>query len=83
MTSLLSTSTFVESPFVIVKIGKYTFGSYTDKGNLNKYGSSLSVTYPNYMQSIDITKINGVETNNFAFNSSNKNEDCVIEFYFK
>lgn len=55
MHDLLSVGTYVESPFIIVKIGNYTFGNATKTGN-NKY---MKVTFPNYMQSIEITKING------------------------
>lgn len=58
-TSLLVTPTFVESPFIILKVGKYTFGSYS-AGSFNKFNSTVKVTYPNYMTSIDIVKINGV-----------------------
>ena len=55
MLNLLSTPTYVESPFIIVKIGDYTFGKYTEKG----VGGYSNVTYPNYMKSINITKVNG------------------------
>lgn len=54
-TSLVSTQTRVESPFVIVKIGKYTFGHCDRKSSR----TAINVTYPNYMESINITKING------------------------
>ena len=58
---LLTTPTLVESPFIIVKIGDYTFGAY--KGSRRSAGegfsSELNVTYPNYMDSINITKVNG------------------------
>lgn len=52
---LLSYQTHVETPFIIVKIGDYTFGSY-DK---TQSGTQLNVVYPNFMQSADVTKING------------------------
>ena len=35
-TSLLSYPTLVESPFIILKIGDYTFGSYTAQGSLER-----------------------------------------------
>ena len=54
-TSLLSTSTLVESPFVSVQIGDYLFGSYTKK----TAGKSVSVDYPNYVSGVTVTKING------------------------
>lgn len=53
--SLLSIQTRVESPFIIVKIGDYTFGEYKQK----KEGKHLNVTYPNYMESLSIVKVNG------------------------
>ncbi len=57
--SLVSTQTRVESPFVIVKIGKYTFGHCDRTVEKQKLGTLLKVVYPNYMESINITKING------------------------
>lgn len=55
MPELLSYPSLVESPFIIVEIGGYTFGSYDDKGS--KLGGQ--VTYPNFMSQINIVKING------------------------
>lgn len=52
---LLSFQTFVETPFIIVKIGEYTFGTY----EASKNGRLLNVKYPNFMQSIEATKVNG------------------------
>lgn len=43
MANLLSTPTLVESPFIIAKIGDYTFGSYS------RQNKGLGVTFPNYM----------------------------------
>ena len=56
---LISTENFVEAPFVIVKIGNYTFGSYTGKKEHKVLGSTLNVTYPNFMKGISVVKING------------------------
>lgn len=58
-TNLLSFPSLVESPFIVVTIGNYTFGTYTKKSVLNKYGANMKVTYPNYLQSLNIVKING------------------------
>lgn len=58
-TSLVSTQTRVESPFIIVKIGNYTFGHCNKATDNVKLGTLVNVTYPNYMESINITKING------------------------
>lgn len=56
---LLTTPTLVESPFIEVKIGDYTFGSYTREGSMERALSTARVTYPNYMESLRITKVNG------------------------
>lgn len=56
MNNLLSTQNLVESPFIIVEIGGITFGSYNKSKMTN---GNLNVTYPNYMQSIKINKVNG------------------------
>ena len=57
--SLVSTQTHVESPFIIATIGGYTFGHCASSKNKEKMGTLLSVVYPNFMQSLDIVKING------------------------
>lgn len=54
MESLMSLQNMVESPFIIVKIGDYTFGHCSNTG-----GSTMSVTFPNFMKSLNITKISG------------------------
>ena len=56
---LLSTSNFVESPFIIATFGDYTFGSYTNKTNSILMGSTMQVTYPNMMKSLEVVKVNG------------------------
>ena len=59
--NLTSIPTLVQAPFVIATIGGVTFGSYT--GNYR-----TSATYPNYMQSLSINKVNGtVNTYNLNF----------------
>lgn len=62
-TGLLSVGTFVESPFIILKIGDFTFGSYSSR----KSGNRISTTYPNYMDSINIVKVNGT-VNQYTIN---------------
>lgn len=52
---LISTPTLVESPFVTVKIGNITLGTFSK----SYIGNSISVTYPNFMKSIAVVKING------------------------
>ena len=62
--NLLSSTSRVETPFIKVTIGKYTFGVY-DKKNVelesNAQGAfrSSKIQYPNYIKSLSITKING------------------------
>lgn len=66
--NLLSSPSFVESPYIKVKIGDYTFGAY--KGSRNKVASKVNpiqVDYPNFMESINIVKINGA-VNTYTIN---------------
>lgn len=55
MRTLTAVPTLVESPFIIVKIGDYTFGQVQKIKSTNK----LDVTFPEYMKSVEITKVNG------------------------
>lgn len=59
-TDLLSIPTLVQSPFIIVTIGGVTFGSYS--GNYKS-----KATYPNFMKSMAITKVNGT-VNTYTLN---------------
>lgn len=69
--NLLSSTSRVEVPFIIATIGGKTFGYY------NKSKTAISTTsgrfdvyitdYPNYMQSLDIVKING-SVNTYTLN---------------
>lgn len=54
-TNLLSFPTLVETPFIIVTIGKYTFGDHS----IRKSSNVITTSFPNFIQSLDITKING------------------------
>lgn len=56
--SLFTSSSHVETPFIIVKIGNYTFG-HCGKPDKEKLTSTFNIDYPNYMESLNITKING------------------------
>ncbi len=60
---LTSLPTLVQSPFIIVTIGGVTFGSYTNEGNT----LTGRVTYPNYMKSVSINKVNGT-VNTYTLN---------------
>lgn len=59
--NLISNQNRVETPFIKIKIGKYTFGAY-DKG-MTDYSSEAygvaKIKYPNYVKSLDVEKING------------------------
>lgn len=58
--SLTSLPTLVQSPFIIATIGGVTFGSYS--------GNYLTrATYPNFMKSLSITKVNGT-VNTYSLN---------------
>ena len=57
--NLLSYQTFVEAPFIILTIGEYTFGAYKRTQAPDSTGVTYKVTYPNYMESLSIVKING------------------------
>ena len=48
--NLLSNPARVETPFIEVQIGDHTFGVRT---------SATQITFPNFIRSIQITKING------------------------
>lgn len=65
--NLVTIPTLVESPFIIAKIGGHTFGSFS-KGSYKSSGAHLNVEFPNYMKSLNITKVNGtVNTYNLVF----------------
>ena len=62
--SLLSSSARVQAPWVKVSIGNYTFGVFSKTKSQHKdddgfYYTNLNVQYPNYIQRLEITKING------------------------
>lgn len=56
--SIVSSKNHVEVPFIIVKIGKYTFG-HCSKPERPRLSQVFKIEYPNYMESLNITKING------------------------
>lgn len=59
--NLLSFPTLVETPFIIATIGDYTFGDHS----IRKTNNIVNTTFPNFMQSMEITKING-EVNTYT-----------------
>lgn len=67
---LLSTTTRVEAPFIEVNIGGYVFGKYTQK--IYRYTSPVDgftrrviETFPDFVKSLNIQKING-QVNNYT-----------------
>lgn len=65
--NLLVFPTLVEAPFIIVKIGNYTFGNYTRIGPQQGFKTSVKVTYPNFLDNMTVTKINGL-VNTYVIN---------------
>lgn len=60
---LLGVTNKVSVPFISVTIGETSFGLYARKKTTievqNRYYSAVKTTYPNYMKSLQITKVNG------------------------
>ena len=70
--SLLSSDARIQVPWIKVTIGTYTFGVFsrvTKKEAQNKDGfyDAYNIQYPNYVQSLNITKING-QVNQYVLN---------------
>jgi hypothetical protein len=71
--SLLSSQARVQVPWVKVTLGTYTFGIFDSKtkskGAKDKNGfySTYQVKYPDYIQSLTVTKING-QVNQYVLN---------------
>ena len=62
--SLLENPIRVSTPFIKVTIGDYTFGVFKQDNNITKnsdgsYRLTSQFTYPNYIQSLQIVKVNG------------------------
>ena len=57
--SLTSIDTRVESPFIVITIGDYTLGGCTNSAGISRMKGTMKVTYPDFMKSIKIVKING------------------------
>ena len=79
---LLSAQSLIEVPFIIVKIGNVTFGTYNKKLDKQFDGANYSVTYPNYLKSIDIYKVNGsvnVYTINLDYQVTENDDPNLID----
>ena len=60
---LLSTTSRVETPFIIITIGGYTFGNYnkTTASVIDSQGftKKITETFPNVVNSLEVVKVNG------------------------
>ena len=71
--SLLSSQARIQVPWVKVTLGTYTFGIFDSKTKAkgekdqNGFYSTYQVKYPNYIQSLTVTKING-QVNQYVLN---------------
>lgn len=65
--SLLASTARVEAPFVCITLGGYTFGVYQNKSKMVEGATgkvlTTAIKYPNYVQSLNIKKINGTVNN--------------------
>lgn len=57
--SLLSFPSLVESPFIILKVGDYTFGNFSKDLFSSDAIRDIHVDYPNYIQGMNVVKTNG------------------------
>jgi hypothetical protein len=71
--SLLSSQTRIQVPWVKVTLGTYTFGIFDSKTknqggkDQNGFYATYNVKYPNYIDSLTVTKING-QVNQYVLN---------------
>ena len=60
ITSLFSSSVMVETPYINITIGDYIFGVYDkSKGVIIPRGAKGKYALPNYVNSMNVTKVNG------------------------
>jgi hypothetical protein len=62
VSSLLASTSRVEAPFIRVRIGDFTFGVYEESQigtDSRGFYKAVGTKYPNYIQSLNIKKING------------------------
>lgn len=58
-TGLLTIPTYVEAPYISVRFGDYVLGTYTRNIKTNSERVFEEVEYPNYINSLQVKKING------------------------
>ena len=85
--SLLSSNARVQAPYIKVTIGTYTFGVFSKaerKKATNKDGfyKAYDIKYPNYAQSLTITKING-QVNQYTLNLTYPVRSCDDPNFFE
>lgn len=56
---LLSSQARIQVPYIKVTIGKYVFGVFSKESKNENNLKQFEIEYPNYIQSLNITKING------------------------
>lgn len=76
--NLVSIPTLVQSPFIIANIGGVTFGTFSGNYRTN-------ATYPNYMESMSVTKVNGTVNTyilNFHYQVSTGQDPNLLDKIF-
>lgn len=59
VTKLLGATSRIETPFISVQIGDYTFGVFNKSVSSEHYITYQKELYPNFVHSLDIIKVNG------------------------
>lgn len=57
--NLLSTTSYIETPFIQVKIGDHSFGVFNKQQGKGAYSNASKYKYPNFVKSLNISKVNG------------------------
>ena len=61
--NLLSSTSRVETPFIIANIGGYTFGNYSKRTqnvvDENGFNKKILASFPNFIDSLSVNKVNG------------------------
>lgn len=82
--SLVSLQNRVESPFIIAKIGNYTFG-HCARSSATRFNQTFNITFPNYMDSLNVTKVNGTVNTyvvNMTYAITEKDDPNMLEKVF-
>lgn len=88
--NLLSTTSYVSTPFIKVTIGNYTFGIYDAENvssgfDINGVYKLNKIRYPNYIQSLTVDTINGIVNKyslNIAYMVTEENDPNFFEKVF-